>query len=207
MRVENENEMRVFLESLNFEIKMRVSQKSASNKTESNVGGSESAVDAPDDMDVDALNGVVPLLADDDNEVFNGQGPMDTEGGGVESAAANNNETPAESAATAGQGGVPPAADPNPQQVPQLPPAVPDAVPGWESPKRSNQGEDGGVACTHPGCKARLKNRRTMYTHRRNQHGGADGGKYVVRCDTCHAKVQRKNLAAHKMFFNPGESI
>ena len=63
------------------------------------------------------------------------------------------------------------------------------------------------VACTHPGCKARLKNRRTMYTHRRNQHGGADGGKYVVRCDTCHAEVQRKNLAAHKMFFNPGESI
>ena len=72
LRVEIENEMRVFLESLNFEIKMRVSQKSASNKTESNVGGSESAVDAPDDMDVDALNGVVPLLADDDDEVFNG---------------------------------------------------------------------------------------------------------------------------------------
>ena len=29
MRVEIENEMRVFLESLNFEIEMRVSQKSA----------------------------------------------------------------------------------------------------------------------------------------------------------------------------------
>ena len=31
LRVEIENEMRVFLESLNFEIEMRVSQKSVSN--------------------------------------------------------------------------------------------------------------------------------------------------------------------------------
>ena len=31
LRVEIENEMRVFLESLNFEIEMRVSQKSATN--------------------------------------------------------------------------------------------------------------------------------------------------------------------------------
>ena len=33
LRVEIENEMRVFLESLNFEIEMRVSQKSVSNGT------------------------------------------------------------------------------------------------------------------------------------------------------------------------------
>ena len=32
LRVEIENEMRVFLESLNFEIEMRVSQKSALNQ-------------------------------------------------------------------------------------------------------------------------------------------------------------------------------
>ena len=70
-------------------------------------------------------------------------------------------------------------------------PQVPDTA------ARSNQGKDG-VACTHPGCPRILKNRQTLYNHRKDQHGGADGQKYVVRCDTCHASVQRKNLAAHK---------
>ena len=38
LRVEIENEMRVFLESLNFEIEMRVSQKSEEDKETPSVG-------------------------------------------------------------------------------------------------------------------------------------------------------------------------